>query len=535
MVKEEKMKKFTTMILTALMIIGIAACGSDSSSSSSSSDSASTTDSSTDSSEDSSADASEAAAGGIFYSVEANPYASLDAHKDYYSWHTQFYGITETLFRIADDMSIEPWLAESYETEGTSTTITLKDGVCFSNGEPLTADMVKRNLERLAEVNTRFAYVADWDIEAVDDSTLVITTEELYTLLINDLATAEFAMLDLDNTTDYDNAPIGTGPFAVETFVADGDITVTKNENYWDGEVLLDGAVFYAMSDEESKLLAMQNGEIDGYVDISSASKEIYEMSPDMYTVTTVDTERRAYALINSASVSDNVREALVLGLDKSLIETYTSGILSYTDGFFSTGTYYGGVQSPEYDPDAAMAALEADGYTMNDSTGYYEKDGETLTLTISTYSSRSLDTLAILMQEQYKAIGINIEIAIEDNPDSTYISTMDFDIGMYTSITDTTGHPFTFLNQIKSGAWLDVCGFGNEETDALIEELRYTTDEARQTELADEIMTQLYDSNCYLAIGQYTKSTVIRTGAGGLGETSPMSFYGISASSYAN
>lgn len=522
------MRKRLAMLLTLAMAFGLAACGSDT---------ASTDTASTEVAGDAAetAEAAEPVAGGTFRTVEAAPYASLDVHKDYYSWHTQFYGISETLFRIADDMTIEPWLAEGYETEDNVTTITLKDGVCFSNGEPLTADMVKRNLERLAEVNNRFLYVADWTIEAADDKTLVITTPEVYPTLINDLATAEFGMVDLDNTTDFDNAPICTGPFIVEEFVPDGDVTVAKNENYWGGDVLLDGAIFYAMGDEESKMLAMQNGEIDGYVDISPASRDVYEMEPSLYTVTTVNTERRAYAFFNANRLSDNIRSALVLGIDREAIATYTDGILTNTEGFFTSGTYYGGVQAPEPDVEKAKELIEADGYTMNETTGFYEKDGQPLTVTISTYAKRSLDTLAILMQEQYKSIGIDAQIKLEDNPDSTYMSTKDFDIGMYASITDTSGQPFTFLDQIKTGSWLDVCGFGNEETDALIEELRYTTDEAKQKELCDQIMTNLYDSNCYLALGQYTKSTVIRTGAGGLGENSPLQFYAISEDSYAN
>ena len=522
------MRKRLAMLLTLAMVFGLAACGSDT---------ASTDTASTEAAGDAAetAEAVEPVAGGTFRTVEQAPYASLDVHKDYYSWHTQFYGISQSLFRINDDMTISPWLAEGAETEENVTTITLKDGVCFSNGEPLTADMVKRNLERLAEVNNRFMYVADWKIETPDDKTIVITTPGLYPTILNDLANAEFGMVDLDNTTDFDNNPICTGPFIVEEFIPDGDITVTKNENYWDGEVLLDGAVFYYMGDEESKMLAMQNGEIDGYVDISPASREVYEMEPDMYQVTTVNTERRATALINSAHLSDNIRKALVLGLDREALATYTNGILAYADGFFSTGTYYGGVQTPGYDLDGAKAAIEADGYTMNESTGFYEKDGQPLTIVISTYAKRSLDTLAILMQEQYKALGIDAQIKLEDNPDSTYMSTKDFDIGLYAHITDASGQPFTFLDQVRTGAWLDVCGFGNAETDALIDELRLEIDEDKQVELADQIMTNLYDSNCYLALGQYTKSTVIRTGAGGLGETSPLQFYAISEDSYAN
>ena len=39
-------------------------------------------------------------------------YPSLDVHKDYYGWYTSIYGVSETLFKVGDDMSIKPLLAK---------------------------------------------------------------------------------------------------------------------------------------------------------------------------------------------------------------------------------------------------------------------------------------------------------------------------------------------------------------------------------------------------------------------------------------
>lgn len=76
--------------------------------------------------------------------------ASLDTHKGYSGWHTSTYGISETLFKVGDDFSLEPLLAKSGTVDGLAWTIVLKDNVSFSNGDLLTADMVVRNLERVA-------------------------------------------------------------------------------------------------------------------------------------------------------------------------------------------------------------------------------------------------------------------------------------------------------------------------------------------------------------------------------------------------
>ena len=530
------MKKLMAMFLAATMAASLAACGGSLTATTTAAPAApaETQAAAAGETEAAAPAAAEAAApataGGIFHSVEAFPYASLDPHKDYQSWHTQFYGISETLFKITDDLSIEPWLAEGMEVADNVATITLKDGVCFSNGNPLTADMVKRNLERLGTECSRYAYMLDWTMEATDDKTLVITTEKAYPALINDLATAETGIVDLDSTTDFDKDPICTGPFKVKEFIPEGDVTVERNENYWGGPVNLDGAVFYKMGDEESKLLAMQNGEIDGYVDIAASSAEIYGTDPDSYDLYTVPTQRRVYAYLNSAQLPDSVREAIVLAVDRDQVAAYMNGLISPATGAYSPDTPYGKVQQPMWDVAKAKEVLEADGYTMG-ASGIYEKDGKPLNIILSCYAKRSVDTVALLMQEQLKAAGIGIELKVEEDPDGTYMSTHDYQMAMYVSITDKTGDPMNFLEgTVKSGVYMEVAGFGNAETDAMIEEVRYETDPAKRAEITNEIMQKLYDSHDMLFIGTYNKNSVLKAGAKGLGVTNPMGFYGIDA-----
>ena len=98
--------------------------------------------------------------------AESFAYPSLDVHKEYYGWYTSIYGLSEALFRLDENAIAVDCLAEDAVADGNTWTITLKDGVCFSNGDPLTADMVIRNIKRLAEVNERFAYLGDFDWKA---------------------------------------------------------------------------------------------------------------------------------------------------------------------------------------------------------------------------------------------------------------------------------------------------------------------------------------------------------------------------------
>ena len=427
-------------------------------------------------------------------------------------------------------MEIVPWLAEGIEIEDNVGTITLKDGICFSNGNPVTSDMVKRNIERLIEVSKRFNYMSEWTYETPDDKTLVITTgDRVYPTLKNDLATPELAIMDLDATTDFDNNPICTGPFVVDKFVPQGDITLKRNDNYWDGEVNCDGVVFYSMSDDQSKLMAMQNGEIDAYDNITTSDIEIFSADPDNYTLASVPMQMRSYAFLNSEKLPDSVREAIVLAIDKESIAAFLPGMMSATEGAFDTDAPYGKVQPPKRDIEKAKQVLEADGYKLEN--GVFTKGGQPLTVTISCYQSRNIDTIAVLMQEQLNAFGIKADIKIVDEPDGTYMTDHNYEICLYRSITDKTGDPMTWFElAVESISYQNIAGFGNEETDKLIEEYRYTVDPDERAELANEIMQQYYDSNTALFLTCYNRNAVLRKGASGFSETNPFEFYGVSA-----
>jgi len=464
-----------------------------------------------------------------FKSIETFAYGSLDPHQFYYSWHSQKYGLSETLFRITDDVEIVPWLAEGMEAEENVYTITLKDGVCFSNGEPLTADMVKRNLERLIEVNSRFDYMKDWAMEAVDEKTLQITTPQVYPTMMNDLATPEACMIDLDNTTDFDNDPICTGPFMVEKFVPEGDITLKRNENYWDGEVQCAGVTFYSMSDEQGKVMAMQNGEVDAYDNLTASDIEIFSAEPDKYTMAQAPMKMLCFAYINSERIPDSVREAMMLVFDRDAIAEFLPGVVTTCYGAYSPDMPYGKAQQPQKNLDEAKKILEADGYTLNN--GVWEKDGKPLAYSISTYESRNVDRVSMVMQEQLNQFGFKIDLKLVPDPDSTYMSTHDFDICMYRMITDKTGDPFPYIDgAVKSGSYQDIAGFGNPETDALIEQLRYEADPDARADLSNQIMEQFYDSNTCVFLVSYLRNAVLRKGVSGFSETNPYEFYGVSA-----
>lgn len=498
-------KKLLIMLLAVCMVLGMSACGGGGS--------------------------SKSAGDNVLRTAASFAYPSIDVHKEYYGWYTSIYGISEALFRFDETAIAVGCLAEDAVADGTTWTITLKDGVCFSNGDPLTADMVIKNIKRLAEVNERFAYLGGFDWKATDDKTIVVDTgKDVYPMLKNDLASPECGMIDLDATEDFDNAPVCTGPFVISEFNPEGDVTVAANENYWGGDVKLDGAVFYYMQEDDPKLLAMQSGEIDCYNSVSSAALEVYEKEPDKYNVEAVPGTRLQFYILNENRLDDAVREAINLTVDKDAIAEYLKGTVSPAHSPYPDSTAYSKVSIPAVDTAKAKELLEADGYTLN-ADGIYEKDGQPLKINICYYAARSLDTLALLIQEQLKAVGIDSVLTVEEDPDATYIATADFDLALYCMISDKCGDPQYFIDStLADGAYYNVGGFESAEAQEMITALKTETDTAKRAELANKIVQIAVDDNAFGYVGLFNHTTVLRPGVSGFAEKIPFDFYGVDA-----
>ena len=517
-------KKLVSLLLAACLVLSLAACGSGNAAPAATAAPAAPA-------ETAAADAP-APEPRILKLAQSFAYASLDVHKDYCGWYTSIYGMSETLFRVGDDLSVQPLLATGSQVseDGLTWTITLNDKAAFSNGKVLTAEMVVRNLQRLAESNERFAYLADFRYAADGDHVLTITTPDVYPTMLSDLTAPEMGIADLDDTTDFDNAPIYTGPFVVASFEPEGTVETAKNENYWNGDVKLDGVIHYYMQDDESKLMAMQSGEIAGYTSVTAAAKEIFRAEPDRYVLTEIPATRLQFYALNENRLDENVRKAVNLTVDNDAIAAYLGGTVSAAVGPFAPSAPYGQVSKPAPDAAAAKAALEAGGYTLN-AKGFYEKDGKVLQLNICYYAARSLDTIALLMHDQLKAIGVDSILTVQEDPDATYVATGDFDIALYCMIADKAGDPYYCIDAMfRSDCKWAVGGFHSDECEAMINELQYETDIDRRAELANQIVQLAIDDNAFGFVGLFNKTTVAAPGVVNIAEHCPFDFYGVSA-----
>ena len=150
--------------------------------------------------------------------------------------------VLETLVTYADGEA-QPLLAESWENPDPMTwTFTLREGVMFSDGTPLTANDVKASLERLIALEGPLTplFAAVTEIRADDDATFTVNTSEPLGTMLSSLSLVFIGQASGVESDGYWLNPIGTGPFVVDEYVADDNIELVRNEEYWGEPALLD-------------------------------------------------------------------------------------------------------------------------------------------------------------------------------------------------------------------------------------------------------------------------------------------------------
>lgn len=138
---------------------------------------------------------------------------SLDPHNAAYAGTREvLFNVFEGLVKASPDGSLTPAVAEDYKVSDDAKfyTFTLRDGITFHDGSPVTVDDVKYSLERYAEIlgeSSAFSILESVDV--VDDKTVEIHLSEGSSEFISELTAAIIP----ENNEDPAGNPIGTGPF----------------------------------------------------------------------------------------------------------------------------------------------------------------------------------------------------------------------------------------------------------------------------------------------------------------------------------
>lgn len=195
----------------------------------------------------------------------------LDSAAAYASYQTQF-AVIEPLVRSAPDgQSLEPGLAESweYDPEGPSWSFTLRDGLVFSDGTPLTSADVAWSAGIWAEgPNFGAVYAGIKKVRTPDERTIVFQLYDPDTTLPVVLSWSASGVMPEDfggrTEDEYYEDPIGAGAFTVEEWSPGGRIVLRRNDRYYDSErPYVDEVVIDVITDANERAVQLQSGQVD--------------------------------------------------------------------------------------------------------------------------------------------------------------------------------------------------------------------------------------------------------------------------------
>lgn len=465
-----------------------------------------------------------------------NEEPNVNPHYAYAGWACMRYGVGETLFRIDDTMELEPWIAESYElVDDLTWKITLKDGVCFSNGKACDANAVKECIADLVKVHERAA--GDLQIESMEADGLVLTikTSVPAPSLLNYLSEPYGCIIDMEEGITDEGIVVGTGPYVPVELVTDDHLNLVKNENYWDGDVKIDEITVRTISDGDTLALALQSGEIDAAYGMAYASYPLFEN--DDYTFSSTQTSRSFYCQMNYTSPviqDDAVREAVAMGIDKEgFVNTLLNGYGYVGTGAFPDNVAYGGstLKAKTYDPEGAKTVLENAGWTDTDGDGIREKDGQKLVIRWLSYPSRQeLPLLAESAQATLKDIGIQLDLNVTADHNAIAKDQSAWDIYVGANVNSGLGDPTNFFSTHCLDASTKNRGsYHSDKLEELAVELNGTFDKDKRDQIAIEMQQTLLDDNSFVFCSFLRMSMISKVNVTGL-TAHPCDFYELTA-----
>ncbi len=443
----------------------------------------------------------------------------LDPANGYYGWVTVRMGVTECLVKLDDEVRVQGWLAEDVKNIDELTwEVTLRDGITFSNGTVVTADVVKSCFERTLKISEMARDYAKIDKMEADGRKLIITTTEPNAALKNNLCDPVFSIYDASQSDeDINNAVIGTGPFVVSEFVPESSAQLVRNDNYWGGKVGLGSVTIKYVSDAQSRQNALQSGELDISTNIDNVTSSLFEDSTK-YNILRSDSLRVYTARINCKEVSPmsdvQLRRGVAYAVNREAYANLIGG--SPAHSFFSDATPFGNdkIDAITYDIEKAKKILDDAGYVDKDGDGFRErKNGEKLTLVFlvkGSFGSNDSTVLTNAIQSDLKAVGIDMvtqsmESAGHGEPDTYW--------DMYTVQNNTaiTGDPQAYMKAAYSSE--NAIGYKSQKMDELIEKLNYAFETEERYAIAQEASQLVNDeaADLYLTNGYYITVTSAR------------------------
>ena len=451
-----------------------------------------------------------------------------------YDWLIDYSVVDQNGTMIGDPSNFVGALAEKYEwnADGTKITFTLRDGLKFSNGDPLTAEAVKFTYDRLYDQNgvTPFlmsmAAVPDKDhVKVVDDLTIEITVDTPNTLLLGNMAQFGHSILNpnvvkphmtaddpyADEWLKANTAGTEQGPFRLESWEPGNQWVLVRNENYWGEAPKLERIIFKIIPDASSRLAQLQSGAVDMAFDLPL--KDIAGLESDPNITVARNTTRFVVFLGMNSNVPpfDNVkvRQAISYAVPyQTILDEVLQGYGQQLTSPIPNGTPYHTDEFFQYtlDLDKAKALLTEAGFP----------DGFETTLQIASGVQEAKET-AVWVQQSLAQIGI--KVTIQEMPGAAFTSALQkFELGFFfhNNWISINNDPFYHLFWLFRSDCCNYTQYVNEDVRAAIDANTLNTDAATREQAAMDIQRTIIDEAPWVFLYQPDKIVAMRSNVKG-------------------
>ncbi|MGW5274969.1 ABC transporter substrate-binding protein [Streptomyces sp. NPDC004044] len=409
-----------------------------------------------------------------------------------------------------------PWLATSWETgaDGRTVTFTLRDGVKWSDGKPLTAEDVAYTFGLQKKLLGGYEYLKSAKAEGANKVVFSLTkpySPGLFELGKQIIVPKHVWEKVKDPAKDTNPNPVGTGPYTKVANFQSQSYELRRNTEYWQPKKQrIAGIRVLGFSGNDSANLAFVNGEADWTQSfIPDVQKSFVDKDPkhNMYWYPRTGSMVEWTMNTTRAPFDDpEVRKALSQAVDRGSVTKV--GMNGYTEPADCTGLS-GGYDKwrdaavansctwTEHDATAAGKALDAAGYKKGSDGKRRLKSGKPFTFTISVGSASS-DWLSVadIIKQNLAGIGVTANVK---SPDWAAVvsgyETGDYDTGIVWS--DNGATPFQFyrttmgtesVKPVGTKAVSNYHRFGDKKADRLLNEFAAATDEAGQKAKVDAL-----------------------------------------------
>lgn len=352
-------------------------------------------------------------------------------------------------------------LAKSWSVDQTGKvwTVTLRDGLVWSDGQPLTANDIVFTVQLMQNADISTTLASSWqsiEVAAVDDHTVSFTLSSALMSFDTALTFGVLPQHILDGKSAIEIASlfsqnpqqiVGSGPFTLDRIESTDSYDIwhfKPNQHYYGGLAQVNEFVIRTYADSQSLATGLKRGEVNAISNVSIS--DLNQFDKAKFKIVQLKTAGGVFALFNNSgqlTSSQTIRDALRLGLDRTAIRNAVTHANDQLDAPTSletpiaTGVYdsIDQLKQPDYNIDQAKADLDQAGWVVDTNSGYRTKDGQELKLRIVTIAGTNYEEVANLIADQWRDnLNINTQVEAVDatQAQQAYLMPRNYDVLVY-------------------------------------------------------------------------------------------------------